>query len=119
MINRLYQFTAFIFLLFSGFSASARGVSFHFNHKDEKKAAIRAANPNHKPFNYEYSIDNIPVQIINVQQQHRGTHSLHAFYHDPAFYAVGIKYLNFICGFGTSELSRFRKLILFPFHAFW
>lgn len=118
MANRLYQFTAVIFLLFSGFSVSAGRIECHFNHKEAKKTTVRAANPNHSPLNYEYSINNASLQIINVQQ-HRGTHSLHAFYHDPAFYSVGIKYLNFICGFGTSELSRFRKLILFPFHAFW
>ncbi|WP_183557738.1 hypothetical protein [Mucilaginibacter sp. SP1R1] len=118
MINRLYQFTALFFLLFTGFSASARGGLYHTNKKEDKKTSVRAANPNHQPSNYEYSINSIPLQVINVQQ-HRGAHSLHGFYHAPGLFSVGFKYLNFICGSGTSELSRFRKLILFPFHAFW
>jgi len=118
MVNRLYQFTALIFFLFSGFSASGRGGLYHINHKEEKKASLSTASPNHHPFNYEYSLNNVPLPVINVQQ-HRGAHSLQGFYHSPNFFSIGIKYITFSCGRGTSQLSRFRKLILFPFHAFW
>jgi hypothetical protein len=118
MVNGLYKFFALIFLLFTGFTSSGRGIIYHINQKNNKEASIRAANPGHNPYNYEYNLDNAPFQGINIQQ-HRGAHSSQAFYSIPGVYSVGIKYLNFICGTGTSQLSRFRKLILFPFHAFW
>jgi hypothetical protein len=118
MINRLYQFTALFFILFCGFEASAKGGLYHVDHKNEKKASLRAATIHNSPFSYEYNPNNVLEQIINVQQ-HRGAHTLHAFYYDPYFYNTGGKYSDFICGLGTSELSRFRKLILYPFHGFW
>lgn len=118
MISRLYRFIVTIFLLVSGLSASARGGLYHINHKESKKTSVSAAVNHHTPFNYDYSLNNAPVQVINLQQ-HRGPHSLPFLYTSPNFYTIHVKYLNFICGRGTSELSRFRKLILFPFHAFW
>ena len=118
MVNRLYQFTAIFFLLFTGFSASGREELYNKNHKESKKASFTTASPYHHPINYDYSINNVPVQIINVQQ-HRGAHSLQGIYHSPIFLSVAIKYVTFVCGSGSSGLSRFRKLILFPFHAFW
>jgi hypothetical protein len=118
MFNSLYRFTAVIFLLFSGLSASARGGLYHASHKGDKKTSVSATTNHHSPYSYDYSLNNVPVQIINLQQ-HRGSHSLPFLYTSPNFYTIHVKYLNFICGRGTSELSRFRKLILFPFHAFW
>jgi hypothetical protein len=121
MVNRLYRFTALIFLLFPGFSASARGGLYHISHKEDKKTSISATTAHHppyNPFNYEYILNNVPIQIINLQQ-HRGAHSLQGLFTSPNFLTIQIKYLSFICGGGSSELSRFRKLILFPFHNFW
>jgi hypothetical protein len=118
MVNRLYKFFALVFLLFSGFSASAKGGLYHIDQKEGKKTSLKTANPNSHPYNYEYSINSVPFPVINVQQ-HRGAHSLQGFFYSPCFYSIGIKYVTFICGRGTSQLSRFRKLILFPFHAFW
>ncbi|WP_295719869.1 hypothetical protein [Mucilaginibacter sp.] len=118
MVNRLYRFTALFFLLFSGFSASARGALYHINHKDEKKSTVSATTAHHNPYNYDAILNNVPVQLINLQQ-HRGAYPLHGIYISPNFYTIHVKYLNFVCGGGTSELSRFRKLILFPFHDFW
>jgi len=118
MVNRLYQFTALLFLIFTGFSASGREELYNNNHTKGKNASFSTANPNHHPINYDFSINNVPMQVINVQQ-HRGSHSLQGLYHSPIFLSVAIKYVTFICGSGSSELSRFRKLILFPFHAFW
>lgn len=121
MVNRLYKLTALIFLLFSGFSVSARGGLYHFSHKEENKSTVSATTAHHlpyNPFNYELILNNVPVQIINLQQ-HRGAHSLQGLYTSPNFLTIQIKYLSFICSGGSSELSLFRKLILFPFHDFW
>lgn len=118
MINRIYQFTVAFFLLFSSFSASGKE-KIHYNHPTKNKnASFSTASDYHHPINYDFSINNVPVQLINVQQ-HRGSHSPQALYHSPIFLSVAIKYVTFVCGSGSSELSRFRKLILFPFHAFW
>jgi hypothetical protein len=118
MVNRLYKLSALFFLLFSGFSVHGRGGLYHINRKNERKAIISATTLQNNPLNYEYILNNIPMQVINLQQ-HRGAHSLHAFTANPNFYTIRLKYINFVCGGSSSELSRFRKLILYPFHAFW
>ncbi|GAA3957810.1 hypothetical protein [Mucilaginibacter dorajii] len=121
MDNRLYRFIALFFLLFPGFSASARGGLYHINHTDDKKSSVSAATAHHLPYNpysYEFILNGAPSQLLNLQQ-HRGSHSMQGIYNSPNFYSIHFKYLSFICGGGTGELSRFRKLILFPFHDFW
>lgn len=118
MVNRLYKLIALFFLLFSGFTASAKGGLYHYYHKTTKKTTVSATIPHHRPLNFEFALNNALTPAINVQQ-HRGAHSLQAFVATPGGYAIKFKYLDFICGLDTSKLSRFRKLILFPFHDFW
>ncbi|WP_184549478.1 hypothetical protein [Mucilaginibacter sp. FT3.2] len=118
MVNRFYRFIALIILLFSGLSASARGGLYHINHKEEKKATISATINHHNPYSYDSILNNAPIQVINLQQ-HRSAHPLPFLYTSPNFYTLPVKYFHFIYNRDTSGLSRFRKLILFPFHAFW
>lgn len=121
MVNRFYRFTTLIFLLFSGFSTSAKSGSYHIDHKNDKKTFLSAATAHHRPYNpysYELILTNAPSQLLNVQQ-HRGSHSLPYLYTGPGSHLILVKYLNFICGREPGGLSRFRKLILFPFHDFW
>jgi hypothetical protein len=118
MVNRLYKLIALFFLLFSGHLASAKGGLYHYYHKNTKKTTVSATIPHHNPFSLEFVLNNVPAPVINVQQ-HRGAHSLQAFVSTPGSYTIRFKYLDFICGLGTSKLSQFRKLILFPFHDFW
>jgi hypothetical protein len=118
---RLFKIIAFFFLIFSGYSASA-GDILHNNYQEKSKKTSFVKETVNKlprsPFNYEFIINNIPVQFSNVQQA-RTVHFAQFIYNNPATYNITVKYLNFICGRGNSELSRFRKLILYPFHAFW
>lgn len=118
MINRLCKIIALFFLLFYGFSASAKGALYHYSQKIEKKSTISAKTAHHNPLSLEYLYNNTAVPLINLQQ-HRGAHSFHYFFTSFNVHTIRVKYLNLICGYGSSELSRFRKLILYPFHAFW
>jgi hypothetical protein len=118
---RLFKIIAFFFLISSGYFASANGI-LHNKYKDKsQKVSFFKESLNklpRSPFNYEFIINSIPVQFSNVQQV-RTVHYAQFIYNSPNTYNVTVRYLNFICGRGNSELSRFRKLILFPFHAFW
>lgn len=118
---RFFKIIAFFFLIFSGYSASA-GDILHNNYQEKSKKISFVKESVNKlprsPFNYEFIINSIPVQFSNVQQA-RTVHCAQFIYNSPTTYNVTVKYLNFICGRGNSELSRFRKLILYPFHAFW
>ena len=118
---RLFKIIAFFFLIFSGYFASATDFT-HNNYQEKSKKAFFLKESLNKipqsPFNYEFIISSIPVQFSNVQQT-RTVHYAQFIYNSPNTYHITVRYLNFICGQGNSELSRFRKLILFPFHAFW
>jgi hypothetical protein len=118
---RLFKIIAFFFLIFNGYYVSANNF-LHNNYQEEsKKAAFIKESLNkfpHDPFNYEFIINRIPVQLSNLQQA-RNVHYSQGIGNNPNTYSIAVRYLNFICGRGNSELSRFRKLILFPFHAFW
>ena len=73
--------------------------------------------PNH-PFNYELILSRAPAPIINVPQT-RNIYFSCGLNNRLSTYTIFVNYLNFICGRGNSELSHFRRLILFPFHDFW
>jgi hypothetical protein len=118
MVNRLYKLIALFFLLFSGYSAAGRGGLYHYYQKNQKNTSVSSAKPYHNPFSLEFVLNNVPAPVINVQQ-HRGAHSVHGFLANTFNYTIRIKYLDFVCNERSGQLSRFRKLILFPFHAFW
>lgn len=118
--NRVFKITIFFLFVFSGCFAYAGNISINNLHKDHKKAASFKESVNKNPFNpynYECIVNNVPVQI-NLPQQ-RTVHFWQVIKNGPNTYIITVTYLNFICGQGNSELSRFRKLILFPFHVFW
>ncbi|WP_162996510.1 hypothetical protein [Mucilaginibacter celer] len=105
-------------MLFSGYSASGRGGLYHYYQKNQKNASVSTETPHNKPFSLAFTLNNPPAPVINVRQ-HRGAHSIQHFAAFAYNYTLRVKYLDFICGEGSGQLSRFRKLILFPFHDFW
>jgi len=118
---RLFKITALFFLIFCGFSASANDILHNTSVKSANKGTFitQSVNKNpYSPFNYEFIINTPPIQSLNAQQ-FRLVHFSYSINTNPSTYILSVKYLNFICGRGNSQLSRFRKLILFPFHAFW
>ena len=121
MQNRLFKILALFILLFAALYARGNEVL----HKKEDltskkivtlKESIKK-NPDY-PFNYELILNNAPAQVLNIQQ-HRVLHFSHGINNRPSTYTISVSYLNFACGQGNSELSHFRRLILFPFHDFW
>ena len=121
MQNRLFKISALFILLFTAFYASGNN---DLHKKDDltskKVVTLKESikkNPDY-PFNYELILNNAPVQVLNIQQ-HRVLHFSHGINNRPSTYTISVSYLNFICGQGNSELSHFRRLILFPFHDFW
>lgn len=70
------------------------------------------------PFNYELILTRAANPILNTPQ-HRTGYSSQALNSRLSTYTISLNYLNFVCGQGNSELSHFRRLILFPFHDFW
>ncbi|PWK79653.1 hypothetical protein LX99_00111 [Mucilaginibacter oryzae] len=118
MVNRLYKLIALFLMIFFGRSASGRDIFQPYHQKNSKNTTVSADSPHQKPFRLAFTLNNTAAPVINVRQ-HRGAHS---FQHFAAFvynYTLRVKYLDFICGEGSGQLSRFRKLILFPFHDFW
>ena len=118
---RLFKITALFFLIFSGYFASAAHILHNTSDKSTNKNAFFTKSINkspYSPYNYEFIINSPPSQLLNAQQ-YRSVHFFHSINNSPNTYIITVKYLNFICGRGNSQLSRFRKLILFPFHAFW
>jgi hypothetical protein len=120
MQKRLFKITALLLFIFSGHFASGSNKSFVNYPENTKKATFLkeslSKNP-HNPYNYECIVNTLPLQL-NLQQ-HRNVHFWQVVNNGPHTYTITVKYLNFICGQGNSELSLFRKLILFPFHVFW
>ncbi|MGZ3872416.1 MAG: hypothetical protein ACXVJD_05840 [Mucilaginibacter sp.] len=118
---RLFKLTALLFIAFSGYFASAADILHNkYQERSEKSTLLKESinkNPAN-PFNYEFIINRVPVQLINGQQ-YRTVHFAYSINDNTNTSTITVRYLNFICGRGNSELSRFRKLILFPFHAFW
>jgi|ERR1700761_2425406 len=122
MLKGLFKaFAVFLFIL-SGFSASASDSPGNKPQATLNTASFlhhqTANNTDNNPFNYESIVNSIPVQVINVQQQ-RVVHFWQVIKPDFGGCVITVSYLNFICGQGNSQLSQFRKLIIFPFHVFW
>ncbi|MCR8557175.1 hypothetical protein KXD93_05955 [Mucilaginibacter sp. BJC16-A38] len=121
MQNRLLKFTALLLFIFCGYFASAKNILHNSEPGNAKKLSFfnesLQKNPDW-PCNYECIINSVPVQIVNVQQL-RSAHFSQLINTSQNTSTIAVRHLNFICGRGSSELSRFRKLILFPFHAFW
>lgn len=118
---RLFKIIALFYFIFSITNCFGGDVShdklpfkaknFTFSTKSLNK------NPDY-PYNYELILNRVPVQVINVQQ-HRIVQFSYGINNRLSTYTISVSYLNFICGRGNSELSHFRRLILFPFHGFW
>ena len=118
---RLFKVIAFIFFIFSGYFASAGNILRNNYEERSKKISFVKGSLNkfpYSPFNYEFIINRTPVQLSNLQQV-RNVHYAQGVNNNQNTYNITVRHLNFVCGRGNSELSRFRKLILFPFHAFW
>lgn len=117
---RVFKIITFFLLVFTGFFASAHDNPGKTYQLSTKNPAFIHETVNHNPyspFNYESIITSVPVQI-NVQQ-HRTVHFWQVLNSGPNSYTISVRYLNLICGRGNHGLSRFRKLMLFPFHVFW
>ena len=115
MQNRLFKIIAIFIFMFSGFYASASDILHEKSGDTHKniftlKESIKK-NP-YYPFNYEFILNNAPPQPLNIPQ-HRVVHFSHGINNRLSTYTISVNHLNFICGQGNSELSRFRKLILF------
>jgi hypothetical protein len=114
-------FLKLLFFTFIAFYASGNDILHKKSGDKYKKVLIikesLKKNPDF-PFNYDLILNNAPVQVLNIQQ-HRVIHFSHGVNNRLSTCTVTVSYLNFICGQGNSELSHFRRLILFPFHAFW
>jgi len=121
MLKKLYKYIALFFPLLTGYYVSGKEVVSHFKassiSKSRPSTILSSLRPNRN--SHVNIISNfIPVQLVNFQQ-HKTVHSVQGVPNRFNSSFIYLKYLNFICGYGTSELSRYRKLILFPFHAFW
>jgi len=121
MQNRLFKLSALFIFILSAFYARGNDVLHKKTDLSSKKIVILKEsikkNPDY-PFNYEFILNNAPPQVLNIQQ-HRVIHFSHGINNRPSTYTISVSYLNFVCGQGNSELSHFRRLILFPFHDFW
>jgi len=121
MQNRLFKISALFILIFVAFNARSNDVLHKkYDHELIKALILKESlkkNP-YYPFNYEFILSNAPAQVLNIQQ-HRVAHFSHGINNRPSTYIISVSYLNFVCGQGNSELSHFRRLILFPFHDFW
>ncbi len=121
MKNRLLKISALFILLCTAFYAHGNDILYKKEELTSKKVVTLKEsvkkNPDY-PFNYELILNNAPPQVLNIQQ-HRVVHFSHGISNRPTTYTISVSYLNFICGQGNSELSHFRRLILFPFHDFW
>lgn len=121
MQNRLFKVFAPFLLTLVAFYANGNDISRKNNENKPKTVIILKESLKHStspPFNYDLILNNAPPQVLNVQQ-HRLLHFSHGINDRSSAYTVSVRYLNFICGRGNSELSHFRRLILFPFHDFW
>jgi len=118
MFKRLFKLNVLLFMLLGGYFIYAKSNPVHVkasssqNHASLKKAPAKNTG--------EQLVNNsgIPAQIVNFQRHktvHYVQHVLARFNQSVSY----IKYLHFICGRYSSELSLHRKLILFPFHVFW
>jgi hypothetical protein len=121
MQTRLFKITALLLFVFSGYFSSASDI-LHNNRQEDLKKKSFLNESFHKnpdfPYNYEFIINSTPAQVINVQQL-RNVHFAQVINISQNTSTIAVRHLNFICGRGNSQLSRFRKLILYPFHAFW
>ena len=121
MQNRIFKVFAAFLLIFIAFYANGNDIE-RKNDENEPKTITTLKESlkqnSNFPFNYDIILNNAPVQVLNIQQ-HRIIHFSHGINNRPSAYTIPVSYLNFICGQGNSELSHFRRLILFPFHAFW
>jgi hypothetical protein len=117
---RIFKIAPLFLLIFPGFFASSSEITQNNHQKSFKSGAFvkESVNKNpYNPYNYDCIVNTVSVQI-NVPQ-HRNVHFWKVVNCSPNTYITTVQYLNFICGRGNRELSRFRKLILFPFHVFW
>ncbi len=120
MQNRLFKTIALFLFTFSGYFASGHDIFCNKSQIESKKVAFFKESINKSPYNpydYECLVNNVRLQI-NLPQA-RTVHFWQVINNGSNTYTITVTYLNLICGQGNSELSRFRKLILFPFHVFW
>jgi len=118
---RAFKIIALLFLFFLGTYCFGSDNVHDKSPSQAKKLTFSKKSLNNNtdyPYNYDLILNRVPVQILNVQQ-HRSTYFSQGINNRLSTYAISVSYLNFICGQGNSELSHFRRLILFPFHDFW
>jgi len=117
----LFQIIFLFSISISGFYCAGKEVSHNNFTYDSKNLRFTSKSLNKSrdcPYNYELILARSSNPIINVLQ-HRNIHFSQGVNNRPNTYTISVNYLNFICGQGNSELSHFRRLILFPFHDFW
>ena len=118
MFKRLFKLFSIIILLLSGHFVHAKTNSLHCVKKNQLKHASFASAPAHDANREIKNNSGFPVQIVNLQR-HKTVHFIQYMYTRHTESVAYIRYLIFTCGPYDSELSLFRKLILFPFHVFW
>ncbi|SDS64852.1 hypothetical protein SAMN05216490_1542 [Mucilaginibacter mallensis] len=118
MFKNIFKLPVIILLFLSGYVIFAKANPPVSNNSHPHKQASFARAICHSPGQEFANINSTPLQIASLQR-HKTVHSIKCI--DSLFNVavIQIKYIHFICGTYSSELSRFRKLILFPFHAFW
>jgi len=121
MQTRLFKVSTAFLLIFISFYADGKDTA-RKNDVNKPKTATTLRESLKRnlnsPFNYDIILNNAPVQVFNIQH-HRLLNFSHGINNRSSAYIISVSYLNFICGQGNSELSHFRRLILFPFHDFW
>nr|WP_183573891.1 hypothetical protein [Mucilaginibacter sp. X5P1]MBB6137716.1 hypothetical protein [Mucilaginibacter sp. X5P1] len=118
MFKNIFKLPGIILLFLSGYAIFAKANPPVPNNSHPHKQASFASAVQHSPGQEFVNTNGTPLQIASLQR-HKTVHSIKCINSQFNIAVIQIKYIHFICGTYISELSRFRKLILFPFHVFW
>jgi len=117
MFKNIFKLSVIILLFLSGYFIFAKANPVvPTNSHPHKQASIASAR--HNAVQQFANINGTPIQIANFQR-HKTVHFIKCINSRLNVAVIRISYIHFICGTYSSELARFRKLILFPFHVFW
>ena len=107
MFKKLFKLNALLFLLLSGYFIYAKANPVYVKASEHQKHASFKAAPTKSTGEQLVNNSGIPAQIVNFQRHktvHYVQHVLTRFNESVTY----IRYLDFICGRYSSELSLYR-----------
>jgi hypothetical protein len=118
MFKNIFKLPVLILLFLSGYFLFAKASPVIPNNSHPHKQASIASAAHHNAGQELAATNGTPIQIASFQR-HKTVHFIKCINSRFNVAVIRIRYIHFICGTYSSELARFRKLILFPFHVFW